>query len=302
MYIGNMVQKQMEIVSYKVQVCRKVDLDKRIIVENTHEPIVSKDDFEKAQSLLKRDTRVCTTTKELDLFSGFVKCGDCKRGMNKKHIHQPYKDYYYYICNTFKKNGKSACTKHAIRTESVKNAVFEIIKQYVNIALTMDNLITFINNSEEKCRETTKYEKQLKVKYRERDEITRLLDDLYPDWKKGFITQEMYFAYRDKYTKQKEEILNKIEEIKQQIEIIKNGLTKENRFIENFKKYQNITELTRDIIVELIENIYIYEGGKIEVVVRFRDEYLTALEYIEVNRQVYIKQQQFKNAQVVVSA
>ena len=128
-----------------------------------------------------------------------------------------------------------------------------------------------------------------------------MLDDLYPDWKKGFISQEMYFAYRDKYTKQKEEILKKIDEINEQIEIVKNGFTKENRFIENFKKYQNITELTRDIIVELIENIYIYEGGKIEVVVRFRDEYLTALEYIELNRQVYIKQQQFKNAQVVVS-
>ena len=301
MYIGDMVQKQMEIVSYKVQVCRKVDLDKRIIVENKHEPIVSKDDFIKVQSLLKRDTRVSTTTRELDLFSGFVKCGDCKRGMNKKHIHQPYKDYYYYICSTFKKNGRSACSKHAIRTEVVKNVVLEVIKQYVNIALTMDNLITFINNSEEKSKETTKYEKQLKVKFRERDEVTRLLDDLYPDWKKGFISQEMYFAYRDKYTKQKEEILKKIDEINEQIEIVKNGFTKENRFIENFKKYQNITELTRDIIVELIENIYIYEGGKIEVVVRFRDEYLTALEYIELNRQVYIKQQQFKNAQVVVS-
>lgn len=302
MYIGNMVQKQMEIVSYKVQVCRKVDLDKRIIVENTHEPIISKDDFIKAQSLLKRDTRVCPTTKELDLFSGFVKCADCQRGMNKKHIHQPYKDYYYYICSTFKKNGRSACSKHAIRTDVVRNVVFEVIKQYINIAVTMDNLILFINNSEEKCKETTKYEKQLKTKCRERDENARMLEDLYPDWKKGYISQEMYFTLRDKYTKQKEEILKSIEDINNQIEVIKNGLTRENRFIENFKKYQNITELTRDIISELIENIYIYEGGKIEVVVRFRDEYLTALEYIEVNRQVYIKQQQFKNAQIIVSA
>ncbi len=301
MYVGDMVQKQMEIVSYKVNICRKIDKDKRIIVPNTHEPIISREDFNKVQSLLNRDTRVCVSNNELDLFSGFVKCGDCKRGMNKKHIYQPYKDYYYYICNTFKKNGKSACTKHAIRTEKVKEAVFEVVKQYINIAVTMENLIDFINHSEEKCKETTKYDNALKGKFRERDEINRLLEDLYPDWKKGFISQEMYFSLKDKYERKKIEILNAIEDLQIQIEAIKNGLTKENRFIENFKKHQNITELTRDILVELIENVYIYEGGRIEVVVKFRDEYLTALEYIEINRQVYIKQQQFKNANVVVA-
>lgn len=301
MYVGDMVQKQMEIVSYKVNICRRIDKDKRIIVPNTHEPIISREDFNKVQSLLNRDTRVCVSNNELDLFSGFVKCGDCKRGMNKKHIYQPYKDYYYYICNTFKKNGKSACTKHAIRTEKVKEAVFEVIKQYINIAVTMENLIDFINHSEEKCKETTKFDNALKGKFRERDEINRLLEDLYPDWKKGFISQEMYFSLKDKYEKKKIEILKAIEDLQIQIEAIKNGLTKENRFIENFKKHQNITELTRDILVELIENVYIYEGGRIEVVVKFRDEYLTALEYIEINRQVYIKQQQFKNANVVVA-
>lgn len=301
MYVGDMVQKQMEIVSYKVNICRRIDKDKRIIVPNTHEPIISREDFNKVQSLLNRDTRVCVSNNELDLFSGFVKCGDCKRGMNKKHIYQPYKDYYYYICNTFKKNGKSACTKHAIRTEKVKEAVFEVVKQYINIAVTMENLIDFINHSEEKCKETTKYDNALKGKFREREEMNRLLEDLYPDWKKGFISQEMYFSLKDKYEKKKIEILNAIEDLQIQIEAIKNGLTKENRFIENFKKHQNITELTRDIIVELIENVYIYEGGRIEVVVKFRDEYLTALEYIEINRQVYIKQQQFKNANVVVA-
>ena len=65
-------------------------------------------------------------------------------------------------------------------------------------------------------------------------------------------------------------------------------------------KYQNITELTRDMVVELINNIYIYEGGKIEVEVKFRDEYETALEYIEINRQIYVAEQQFKHAQVAV--
>lgn len=301
MYVGDMVQKQAEIVSYKVKICRKVDKDKRIIVPNTHEPIISREDFEKVQSLLARDTRVCTSTKQLDLLSGFCKCGDCRRGMNKKHIHQPYKEYYYYICSTFKKSGRKACTKHAVQVDKIKEAVFAVIKQYVNIAITMDNLIDFINRSEERTKETTKIDKMLKSKYAERDDINRLLEDLYPDWKKGFITQDMYLSMKDKYSQKKEEILSAIENLILQKEAIKNGLTTENRFIENFKKYQNITELTRDVVVELINNIYIYEGGKIEVEVKFRDEYMNALQYIELNRQVYIQEKKYQQAQIALS-
>ena len=301
MYVGDMVQKQAEIVSYKVKICRKVDKDKRIIVPNTHEPIISREDFEKVQSLLARDTRVCTSTKQLDLLSGFCKCGDCRRGMNKKHIHQPYKEYYYYICSTFKKSGRKACTKHAVQVDKIKEAVFAVIKQYVNIAITMDNLIDFINRSEERTKETTKIDKMLKSKYAERDDINRLLEDLYPDWKKGFITQDMYLSMKDKYSQKKEEILSAIENLILQKEAIKNGLTTENRFIENFKKYQNITELTRDVVVELINNIYIYEGGKIEVEVKFRDEYMNALQYIELNRQVYMQEKKYQQAQIALS-
>ena len=301
MYVGDMVQKQAEIVSYKVKICRKVDKVKRIIVPNTHEAIISREDFEKVQSLLARDTRVCTSTKQLDLLSGFCKCGDCRRGMNKKHIHQPYKEYYYYICSTFKKSGRKACTKHAVQVDKIKEAVFAVIKQYINIAITMDNLIDFINRSEERTKETTKIDKMLKSKYAERDDINRLLEDLYPDWKKGFITQDMYLSMKDKYSQKKEEILSAIENLILQKEAIKNGLTTENRFIENFKKYQNITELTRDVVVELINNIYIYEGGKIEVEVKFRDEYMNALQYIELNRQVYIQEKKYQQAQIALS-
>ena len=299
-YIGNLVQRQMEIVSYKVNKCRRVDKDNRIRVENTHEPIISKEDFEKVQSLLKRDTRVCVTTQTLDIFSGFCKCGDCRRGMNKKHIHQPYKDYYYYVCNTFKKNGASACTKHAIRTEIVKDTVLEVIKQYVNVAVTMSSLINFINQSKEKNSQTDKLDNQIKIKCRERDKASKLLLDLYPDFKNNLLSQEMYLTLKDKYEKEIERINKDIAEIEYRIEQIKYGLTQENRFISNFIKHQNIEELTRDIVVELINNIYIYECGKIEVEVKFKDEYETALEYIEMNRRLVVAEKQFNEAQVMV--
>ena len=52
-------------------------------------------------------------------------------------------------------------------------------------------------------------------------------------------------------------------------------------WIEQFKKYRYLTELDRECIVHLIEKILIYDGKRIEVCFRYRDELENALQYIE---------------------
>ena len=58
-------------------------------------------------------------------------------------------------------------------------------------------------------------------------------------------------------------------------------LTKSIEWIKQFKQYQHLTELDRECIVHLIEKILIYDGKRIEVCFRYRDELESALQYIE---------------------
>ena len=48
-------------------------------------------------------------------------------------------------------------------------------------------------------------------------------------------------------------------------------------------KYQNIECLTRDILVELLDHIKVYENGNISVRFKFADEVRKIVEYIELN-------------------
>ena len=73
LYLGNLVQKKNEIVSYKVHVAKPVAAEKRIVVKGTHEAIVSHEDFEKVRSLLRRDTRTGAGGGKLSVLSGFLK-------------------------------------------------------------------------------------------------------------------------------------------------------------------------------------------------------------------------------------
>lgn len=76
-YIGNTVQNKVSVVSYKVKKLRKVEKEKHIRVNNTHEPIIDKDVFEKAQIIHKQ--RAKKVVKQYDyLLRGMIYCKHCR--------------------------------------------------------------------------------------------------------------------------------------------------------------------------------------------------------------------------------
>ena len=62
-----------------------------------------------------------------------------------------------------------------------------------------------------------------------------------------------------------------------------NGVDKEHPALVAFMRYQNIDRLTRDILVELVDHIKVYENGNISVKFKFADELRKIAEYIEIN-------------------
>ena len=187
MYVGDMVQNVMSNISYRIQKCRPVDADKRIIVSNTHEAIISRDDFQKVRDLLKRDTYESPKTQKLYVLSGFIKCGDCKRGMVKKTLNNGWKEYHYLFCSTYKNRSKNACTKHTIDADKVEAAVLAFIKTNIAFALEFEPLLDMIKNSPLRAKRSERFH-LLKKQYSE--DLAKCIknkEELYPDYKEGLI-------------------------------------------------------------------------------------------------------------------
>ena len=64
------------------------------------------------------------------------------------------------------------------------------------------------------------------------------------------------------------------------------GFSEENEFITCFKNYGNIERLTRPMLLELIDEIYVYEGGDIRIVFKFQDAFEKAVRYIDMNKDI----------------
>lgn len=286
MYIGNMVQGKNTTISYKIKQCRAIPKEDWIIVENTHEAIIDKAVFEKAQSLFNKNIRKAPQKNDVDLFAGLVRCSDCLRIMNKKTNVHPYGTYRYYRCATSRKMKKNACGNHTVRIDKMELAVTVTVQKMIDTAVEMAELLEKINNSPKNKNNASHLQKSVAARKAELDKLLRMQTELYPDWKNGMITQQEYMLLKSDLAEKADALKLKIESMESTLAEYEKGVTDENSFIGTFKKYGNITQLTRPMLVELVEEILIHEGGNIEVCFKFRDAYEQAVEYIEMNKEI----------------
>lgn len=281
LYVGDMVQNKTKTKSYKVQISTNVPEENWIIVPDTHEPIIPREQFDTVQQLLMRDTRTAPGISHVSIFAGYIRCADCLRAMGKKSTSQPYKKYHYYVCQTFRKAGRNMCTKHTIREEKLYDAVLATIRTQINLAVSMDQLLNDLKARQAKATKSARLEKMLEAKEQEYDKTSRSKIDLYPDWKSGIISKEEYLALKARIDTQLEQIEVSIANIKHEIKQYQSVTSVENKFITSFLKHRNIEHLTREVIVELIEMIYVHEGGTITIQFKFQDEYQRLLDLLE---------------------
>ena len=284
MYIGNMVQGVNRTVNYKVHECRSVPKDEWIIVENTHEPIIDRETFDKVQSLFKRNIHTCKSDRKADLFAGYVYCADCGKAMRKKVNMQNGNTYRYYKCSTKQKSPHS-CTNHTIRIDELEEVVLSYIQMMIGVVLEYDEVVENIRQNSRK-QENGYISRTLEAQKKECEKCLKASAELYPDWKNGEITQEEYQRIRANLNEKIEKLNAMIKNLEAAQAQLDSPGAELNSLAEHFIKHRNIEALTRTLIVELIDKILVHEGGKITIKVNFSDAFEAALEYSEQQKEI----------------
>lgn len=278
-YVGDMVQGRYRIKSYKIHVQETVPEDEWFIVENTHKPIISREDFAKVQELLRKDTRTAPEQKNLYPFSGFLRCADCGKAMTRSKVG----GNVYYYCRTYKDQSKTACTKHTIRHNHLEQGVLYAIKQIVYIAVEFSEIISRINTAPLQKSQSVRLNELITAKEKELSRIMRYKQSIYQDWKDGEITHKDYRHMQEDYERQIEIINEVIGNLHTEKIELGNGIDTENPFLAAFRKHENIDKLTREVLIELVEHIKVYGNGNINVKLKFANEYRRVAEYIQLN-------------------
>ena len=265
-YVGNMVQGTKHQLMRSRQ--RKVPKEDWIIVEHTHEPIIDQETWEKAQALLMKRTRELNPKKNQDIFAGFIKCGDCGRAMAKNTWQRADASKAYVLyCGTYRRNGKEYCTPHSTPVAVLEEIILSDLKIIIQSLDDLRGLLKPLSLAVFKDREMN--DKECVRAESELERIKKLKKGLYEDYRDFLISKEEFLSYRQDY-QQKEEICFKELEM---LESRKRGHVPENIFeepwLKRFLDLKEIEELDREIVVEMIGGIEIYENHRIKIIYNF---------------------------------
>lgn len=270
-YLGHLVQGRTERVNYKAKKCVEKPKEEWIRVENTHEPIISADDFTIVQNLLKADGRISPEKKEISPFMGLLFCGDCREQMVRRVNRYKGTEKVYYICST--KNRGEGCSRHSIEETVLKELTGTAIRRYANDFLDQEQLFAQAKEREANLQAVISYNKEIARLKKEQDKYYSLCAGLYEDLGTGVITREEFERLHGEFQR-KAKSLSASEEKQEQLvrEMFKSGVLSAGR-LASFKDSLELKEIDRHTLASLVKRIWVYEGKRIEIEFYFTDQY-----------------------------
>lgn len=276
-YTGVLVQGKETTPSYKVHKRVTKDESEWSVIEDSHEAIISKIDFDSVQKVLKCDTRRSPGGKAVGLFSGMIFCGDCGASMVRKTVPAGEKKYVYYVCSAHKQD--KSCSPHRIRDNALEEIVLDSLKQHISEVVDMSELLEITDTAPLRTAQAQKVQRQLDKKHEEYEKLQKLLMSLYENLTDGIIDREEYTRLKASFTARADEAEKQMDALREQLEDIHNHGT-ENAWMNEFIKRQGLTALDRAVVVALIDKILIHSNDVVEIIYRWQDEFAWQLDIL----------------------
>ena len=278
-YLGVMIQGKRTTPNYKTKTVVTKAESEWLRVEGTHEAIISVRDFELVQELLRDDTHCRAGDVTVPVYAGRIYCGDCGATAVRKTVSYAGKRYVYYVCNA-NKHDKTVCSRHSIREDILGQVIYQTVRHQIDLLLDVDKALRqFENLSWEKHKL-----KQLDASIEIQEEVVRKNNTLrlgiYEDLRAGLLDRSEYESLKKELAERIAEATAAIEKLNKEKREILDGVSKQQSWIEQFRQYENVTELTRPMVIHLIERINIFEDSNIEIVFRHRNQIEEILRFI----------------------
>ena len=260
LYTGDLVQNRRSKVNYKI---KKVVYNKEcdyIVVPNTHEAIIDKELFDRVQSLIPKNVGR-NEKRENHLLDGLLYCGECNHRISVSP-RRKIDNRCYTVCNYYRTYLKQkVCTMHSNNYDILEDKILELLKEYCLKYMDKKSILNRVINTNNDKQNNLKYIKNLE---KEISNINDNLDSIYIDRLNKNISEEQFNRVKIKLETELNIKLDKIKELKKD-KTQNNNIDRE-KYIREVLELNNIS---RDIIINLIDRIEIFEDKKINLILKF---------------------------------
>ncbi len=242
----------------------KNDRDKWIAVDNTHDGIVTREEFDRAQAQMRRYAEH-PCRPGCSPFRKKVRCGVCGHTMARTGKKKPY-----YSCHTLRVTDAYACPVERVPEKDLADAVLKQLRMQALYAVNASRIW------EEKRRLKKQDAGSIRKAISKMQESGRVLEnhirEIYEKTVFGEMDKAEYLKEKNAASEKRDAIYSKIQELEAELQNAGADGKLENRFVDSFTKYTEVEKLTAEIVADVLQEIIVYPGRKINIVWNYRDE------------------------------
>ncbi len=268
-YIGNLVQGKREKINYKVKKNIIKPESEWICVENTHQAIISIEDFKNVKKMLSVNGRSIQGQKNSHIFSGLLFCGDCMETMTRRVNHYHGKKTIYYICQ--KNNKGQGCSRHSIKEEELKTIIAACLKVQALIMVDKDSVFNAIEEWKVDMQQIESMGRECSRLKKEQEKYVELKAHLYQDWKEGILSREDFLDLKKIYKEKYAGLQKMIEQQEKRIQELVYISFIANEQLKELKTELSLIQINREILIRFIERIIVYEDKRLCIEFRYQD-------------------------------
>ena len=267
-YTGAVVIRKSNRPSYKLKYKKAIPLEEMELVPDAHEAIVSKEEFDQVQQI-RQERRISyfDRNKEPHKYVGLLFCGKCKTAMRKRYL-ASHNGYDGYMCGFHQKMGKNYCELNHITFEKLDElVVFAINQQLKQMRTDLKNLENQIGQRKpEVDSKITRLQAKIErnTEYRKRA-YEQLMDEI--------LSKEEFLELKQMYENENRQYQKELEKLKQEEQKQQTAVNTTKVWLNNFSRGKlTVKQLTREVLEELINKIYVYPDQKIDIYFKFASE------------------------------
>ncbi|MBP1549108.1 MAG: recombinase family protein [Oscillospiraceae bacterium] len=270
-YLGNLYLLRTTTLSYKNRKVVKKDEDDWIVIENTHEALVSQEIWDKCREIEASVSQGKKTKKgETMPLSGLMFCADCGEKMRlgtnnttngSKKLPRKYIRHNYQ-CGAYSRFGKFYCKSHYIKMKDIDAIVLADIRSMASLVVEDEEGAKkrfLAQKAIRNERQTAEDNRRLNDgKYR-LNELQKLIPSIYEDKVLGKIPEDICSNLLEQYQAEKKVLSEEVELLEAKLSAVKQDEQETEEFMSRLRKYTDVQELTREMALELIEYITVDE-------------------------------------------
>lgn len=228
-----------------------------IVVEGMHEGIVSQVEFDRAQAALREFSERAGASCSNPL-SKKVRCGVCGHAMTREDVKHPY-----FFCRTSRMVDSFSCSGERVLESDIIEIILSGLHAQAVSAVRWERIWETRHQTEKT--DFTAIQKQVASLRETCAQQDGQIKELYEALVSGSVSRDEYKAAKAMLVSRRDQVKARISELEIVLANANSDGKLNNPFVSSFQKYTEVTSITKEMMMDVLKEVRIYPGGRIEI-------------------------------------